>query len=212
VSETNRIEAFSDGVLAIAITLLVLDLHAPITRGDFLSELGHDWPAYLAYLASFLVIGTLWLTHHALFRRIARVDFTVLCLNLGVLLASSAMPFPTAIVSSAFRVGDRGDERVAMLVFAGLSLVLTVLWQLLTRHVGRTPTLLYRPVDAEVVAREHRQQLIAVIPPLIGIALAFVLPVAALVVQAVTPLLYLSIAGRTMRTPAATTGAAPARR
>ena len=70
----GRVEAFSDGVIAIAITLLVLDLRAPQAKGRFLHDLGAEWPSYAAYLATFLIIGTIWLTHHSLFTRVARVD------------------------------------------------------------------------------------------------------------------------------------------
>lgn len=75
LSETNRVEAFSDGVFAIVITLLVIDVRPPATQsGRLLHDLLAQWPTYLAYLTSFAYIGVIWLNHHALFRRVQRVD------------------------------------------------------------------------------------------------------------------------------------------
>src|SRR5690242_1282064 len=86
---SQRLEAFSDGVFAIAITLLVLDLVVPArTAGhDALgTRLAHQWPSYLAYVVSFLVIGIIWVNHHAVFNRVRVVDRLVLFANLGLLL------------------------------------------------------------------------------------------------------------------------------
>ena len=90
LSASTRVEAFSDGVLAIAITLLVLNLHAPSQSAGTLSELASQWPAYLAYLASFAYIGVIWVNHHQLFTRIAAVDLGLLWRNLALLLAITA--------------------------------------------------------------------------------------------------------------------------
>jgi TMEM175 potassium channel family protein len=85
LSDSARVEAFSDGVLAIAITLLVLDLRAPVP-GDMQGQLLGEWPAYLA---SFAYIGVIWVNHHQLFTRIAAVDFGLLWRNLALLLGAS---------------------------------------------------------------------------------------------------------------------------
>src|SRR5207244_3354191 len=85
VSETSRTEAFSDGVLAIAVTLLVLDLRVPArdtVHGSLATALAHQWPAYAAYVTSFLVIGIIWVNHHAVFELLAAVDRITLFLNL----------------------------------------------------------------------------------------------------------------------------------
>ncbi|MFJ9681778.1 TMEM175 family protein [Streptomyces sp. NPDC101194] len=77
MSETGRVEAFSDGVFAIAITLLVLEIHVPSEHGPELTKaLADQWPSYAAYVVSFLVIGVMWVDHHALFDHLARVDRT----------------------------------------------------------------------------------------------------------------------------------------
>ena len=84
LAESSRVEAFSDGVLAIAITLLVLDLHTGGHRGFVGHDLLAQWPTYLAYVASFLYIGVIWVNHHSLFTRIAAVDSGLLWCNLAL--------------------------------------------------------------------------------------------------------------------------------
>jgi uncharacterized membrane protein len=91
--ETGRIEAFSDGVFAIAITLLVLDLGVPVTEFDNLWRgIVHEWPAYLGYATSFFTIGGIWLAHHGVFRRLLYADNRVMRINLLLLMAVSSLP------------------------------------------------------------------------------------------------------------------------
>src|SRR5512132_2117231 len=99
--ETGRIEAFSDGVFAIAITLLVLDLKVPrdLDEGVSLAQaLLRQWPSYLAFIASFATIGVMWINHHKLFTLIKRSDDVLLILNVILLLGVTLTPFPTALV------------------------------------------------------------------------------------------------------------------
>src|SRR3954470_17218264 len=97
--DRGRLEAFSDGVFAIAITLLVLDLTVPSTAEAHEIGLGAalaaEWPTYFAYLVSFLVIGVIWINHHTMFTLVSRVDRRVLFVNLSLLLTISVIPFPT---------------------------------------------------------------------------------------------------------------------
>ena len=79
--DTNRLEAFSDGVFAIAITLLVLEIKVPPPSTALGAELLHLWPSYLAYAVSFLAIGAIWINHRAMFKHIVRVDGMLLLLN-----------------------------------------------------------------------------------------------------------------------------------
>ncbi len=97
---TSRLEAFSDGVFAIAITLLVLDIvvHPP---GTLLEQVVHAWPSYLAYTISFLTIGAAWIGHTALTERLTRIDSIFLRLNLLALLVVVFLPFPTRLVSAS---------------------------------------------------------------------------------------------------------------
>lgn len=99
-----RAEAFSDGVLAVDITLLVLDLHVDATKGDLAAQLRHTWTAFLAYLVSVFVVGVIWVNHHALFALIDRVDRVLLFENL-LLLFVTTLPFTTAPLADFLREG-----------------------------------------------------------------------------------------------------------
>ena len=108
-------EAFSDGVLAIVITLLVLDLRVPAARGAVTTELLSQWPAYLAYLASFAYVGVIWVNHHQLFTRIAAVNAGLLWRNLA-LFPTSVLPFPTGALGAAFQHGTHSNRTAAMVL------------------------------------------------------------------------------------------------
>src|SRR5688572_10086401 len=104
-NETARTEAFSDGVFAIAITLLILEIvvkvpHEPIAAGALMNELSHLWPSYVAYFASFATIGVMWLNHHRLYTLIERNDDGLHAYNLALLLGVTWIPFPTALLAS----------------------------------------------------------------------------------------------------------------
>src|SRR3954453_23441943 len=118
LSESSRVEAFSDGVFAIAITLLVLELAIPHIAGEFRTEWMGEWVSYIAYLAAFANIGVLWMGHHTAFSRIRAVDAGLLWRNLVLLLTVSVVPFPTAVIASAFRVGNEQDQAVAVVAYA----------------------------------------------------------------------------------------------
>src|SRR5262249_46940461 len=100
--EKNRVEAFSDGVFAIAITLLVLEITIEPDQYDHLwHALGQEWPAYLAYVTSFLTVGSVWIAHHSLFTYLRYVDPVLLRLNLLLLMAAAFLPFPTGVLAQA---------------------------------------------------------------------------------------------------------------
>ena len=138
--ETGRTEAFSDGVFAIAITLLVLDISVPESAFDDLWRgIGHQWPAYLGFVTSFLTIGGIWLGHHAIFRRLRSANNAVMRINLLLLMAVSFLPFPTRLMAEAIR--NDSAERAAV-VFYGISLFVTsvlisVLWGAVVRDRKR---------------------------------------------------------------------------
>jgi TMEM175 potassium channel family protein len=147
---TGRTEAFSDGVFAIAITLLVLDLSIPATEfHDLWAAIAGEWPAYLAYATSFLTIGGIWLTHHGIFARVQYVDRRLMTLNLLLLMAVSFLPFPTRLIAEAIRSVDA--ERAAA-TFYGLSLlVISVLMGALWATAARDRDLLKPDVSQEEI-------------------------------------------------------------
>ncbi|WP_417215192.1 TMEM175 family protein [Arthrobacter sp.] len=143
----GRVEAFSDGVIAVAITLLVLDLRVPEPLGD--GSLGARlldlWPNYLAYGISFLAIGIMWINHHAALRRLKAVDHAVLVVNLLLLMCIVALPFSTSLFATYLDAASGGH--LAAVVYAGsflvTSLVFLGLQVLILRH---RPHLLREPL------------------------------------------------------------------
>lgn len=154
----------SDGVFAIAITLLVLDLHAPESRGSFAHQLWHEWPSYVAYFAAFAAIGVVWLTHHGFFTRIEHVDARLTVLKPGLLLLVGLVPFPTKVISSAMRNGNHHDQFVAIALFAESGLAVSAWWYVLTSHVRRTPALLIDGGEGHSGGKLQYRQLIAMLP------------------------------------------------
>ncbi|MGH7748818.1 MAG: TMEM175 family protein, partial [Candidatus Dormibacteria bacterium] len=102
----GRVEAFSDGIFAFAITLLVLTIGQPQHYADLAHELLRQWPGFAAYGVSFAVIGIMWFNHHVIFSHVARVDRTLLYLNLVLLLTIAFLPYPTGIFGEALRRGE----------------------------------------------------------------------------------------------------------
>jgi uncharacterized membrane protein len=119
---TKRLEAFSDGVFAVAITLLVLDLH--VTGEPLARALGNAWPYFVTYVVSFLTIGIIWMNHHAQFDRIERADRTLMVLNLLLLMFVTLIPFPTRLLAT--RLNSHADRDVAAAVYAGTLLAMSI--------------------------------------------------------------------------------------
>ena len=188
-NETNRVEAFSDGVFSIAITLLVLELAIPATRGAFLNELLGEWVSYIAYLAAFASIGVLWMGHHTVFTRIAGVDSGLLWRNLVLLLTVSVLPFPTALIASAYRVGTSADQAAAVVAYALVGIGSGVAWFLLIGYLARNPHL--HDPNADPRFFRLTEPLVTLVGYGIAAAIGwFVSPGIALAVFLVFPILY----------------------
>jgi uncharacterized membrane protein len=190
LAETSRVEAFSDGVLAIAITLLVLDLHT----GDRVGRVGHDllaqWPTYLAYVASFMYIGVVWVNHHSLFTRIAAVDAGLLWCNLALLLAASVLPFPTAELAFAMGHGNHHDQVNALILYAVISSAMALTWLVMFTYLQLHPRLLNPNVTAGFFRAERLRAIAGIVAPCIPVLIGLWSPVTALVVMVVTPVFY----------------------
>lgn len=158
----GRLEAFSDGVLAIAITLLVLDLVVPsreeLARGhqSLADALGKLWPSYFAFVVSFLILGIMWVNHHAMFRMVRRADRLVLFANLLLLLTLSALPFPTRLLAEYLTAGGQ-DAHVAAAVYSGTMLAASIAYSLLWLTVTRRQDLLMPGIDAKVARASVRR-------------------------------------------------------
>ena len=134
-SETGRIEAFSDGVFAIAITLLILDLKVPsVPAGGLGPALLAEWPGYAAFLVSFAFIGIMWVNHHRLFTHIGRANNALLIFNLLLLLGVCVIPFSTAVLAAYL---NRADARAAALLYNGVYFVIAIFFNLLWNYAVR---------------------------------------------------------------------------
>jgi uncharacterized membrane protein len=139
--DTDRVEAFSDGVFAIAITLLVLEITIEPDQYDHLARaLVDEWPSYLAYITSFLTVGSVWIAHHSLFTHLRYVDPVLLRINLVLLLVAAFLPFPTAVMAQAFDHTAR-SERVAIVFYGGVALLMEVLLRSAIRYAQARPQL-----------------------------------------------------------------------
>jgi uncharacterized membrane protein len=137
-NETARIEAFSDGVFAVAITLLIFQIHVPTHEppGGLRIALVDLWPSYLAFLATFMTIGVMWLNHHRVFSMIAKRDDALIALNLLLLLVVTWLPFPTALLAEHLR-GPHADQQTAGLVYATSLFVMSIVFNVLWRYAVR---------------------------------------------------------------------------
>ena len=135
----GRVEAFSDGVFAIVITLLVLDLRVPAYEPGGLGEaLRHAWPSYVAFTVSFVYIGILWLNHRALFKHIRSTSLGLNWVNLGLLFGAVILPFPTAVLAEALgEAGDETDLRVAVIFYAAVAAFMSATWLVLFVYLDR---------------------------------------------------------------------------
>jgi uncharacterized membrane protein len=136
-SGTSRLEAFSDGVFAIAATLLVLEFTVSHRRDapQLSTQLLHLWPAYLAYLTSFVTIGIIWMNHHHAVSLIGRTDRTFMFINNLLLLVIAYMPFPTRLVGDYLRHGH-GGEGAAALDYAATFVIMSVVFNLWWRYAS----------------------------------------------------------------------------
>ena len=188
--ETGRLEAFSDGVIAIAITLLVLEINVPVeTHGELWTELLSQWPSYLAYLISFAVIGIIWVNHHAILSLVARVDRPLLYLNLLLLLTVAGIPFPTALVAEHLR-SPGIDAKVATAVYGGWATLVALSFNLTWRWIVRDVRLIHEHLDvAALRANTRRFSLGLVIYP-VTIGIVFLSPIWALVLHGLVAIYY----------------------
>ena len=126
--DKNRVETFSDGVFAIAITLLVLDIHVPPGLQHLGKELEHEWPSYLAYVTSFLTVGGVWIAHHRACRGLRFIDSMMMRLNLLLLMTTAFLPFPTGILAEALRAPEH-TAQTAVFLYGATVLVIEVVLQ-----------------------------------------------------------------------------------
>ena len=174
--ETGRIEAFSDGVFAIAVTLLVLELKVPSLPGGgagnaLAGALLRQWPSYLAFVTSFFTILIMWANHHAIFNLVRRSDAEFLFANGFLLLLVTVVPFPTALLAQYL---DKPGAPVAAAVYAGTFVLAGLAYNVLWRSAIRDRRLLKSGVRDETIREMTRRYRLGVPMYLVATAAAFV--------------------------------------
>lgn len=177
---TGRVEAFSDGVFAIAITLLILEIRAPHAglEGGLWAGLVALWPSYVAFLLSFFVILIMWVNHHELMRLVRAVNYPFLFANGLVLLTVTFVPFPTAVLAEHLATTE---ARAAVTFYCGTFVINSLAWGLLFSAIVRS-RLFRADVDAGTIGRIRRAYmagpavyvvatLVALVQPAVGLAL-----------------------------------------
>jgi uncharacterized membrane protein len=171
--ETSRLETFADGVFAIAITLLVLEIRIPAPGEDLREALFNQWPSFAAYVTSFLTIGVMWVSHHQMFTIIRRTTTTFLFLNVLFLLPVAFVPYPTALVAG--HILEEGARTTAVLVYGGVSVVIAVMFNVLWAYAFRNG-LVAMSAGAERAQRVSRGFIVGPLIYLGATLLAFVNP------------------------------------
>jgi uncharacterized membrane protein len=179
----GRVEAFSDGVFAVAATLLIFNIQIDKTApGGLLAALLAAWPKYAAYVASFLTIGVMWMNHHGLFERIARLDRTLLFINLLLLMAIVFIPFSTAELGANILVPR--DANTAASLYAINASAIAVLFGAVWAYVLTHPHLLAPDVDRQAALRAWPRFSVGSIVYLACIPLGQFSPIAVVIVCA----------------------------
>jgi uncharacterized membrane protein len=195
--ETGRVEAFSDGVFAVAITLLVLNIVQPsaqyLTDDKLPAYIIGQWPTLLAFITSFATVGVMWISHHKMFNRIKYVDNTLLALNLLLLLIVVFIPYPTALLAQQYIKHPEGHS--AAIFYTGTNVLLAISFNLIWYYASHKHRLLRDDADLEDTRAISRQYIFGPIVNLLVFGLAWInVPISILLNLLLA--LFFGIAGR----------------
>jgi uncharacterized membrane protein len=194
--ETGRLEAFSDGVFAIAITLLILNIRVPDVGDKSLAEaILLQWPEFLAYGVAFLAILIMWVNHHTLFRHIRRIDRAFLMLNGLLLMAVTFVNYPTALLTRYLAGSNEQAYTTAVAFLSATFVVVAILFNVLWRYAIYHDRLLGPNPDRAAVMTITRQYLFGPILYLAALALAFFWAPGSLILNGLLAI-YFGFAGR----------------
>ena len=186
----GRVEAFSDGVFAVAATLLIFNIQLDKTApGGLLAALLAAWPKYAAYVASFLTIGVMWINHHSLFERITRINRVLMFLNLLLLMAIVFLPFPTAVLGSNILLPR--DANTAASLYGLNAAVIAVFFSAVWTYALTHADLLAPNVDRQAAMRSWPRFTVGLVSYLACIPLGQVSPIAVVIVCAALGVYYL---------------------
>lgn len=191
LSDTDRLETFSDSVLAITITLLVAEIIRPEhSPGQLLNKLIEQWASYIAFLASFSYTGVIWLNHRAVFARVRYCDRGLHLANLFLLLTSGLIPLPTAILSSSIQAGNDFDARIAVVLYAAIAGSMCLAWLILFHVLAIHPWLVEDHVSPDFFPKERLRAMLGVVSYTVAGVAGLSTPKLALVIFLALPVFY----------------------
>jgi len=156
LKETGRIEAFSDGVFAVAVTLLILTIRVPEGRDvNIPGAVLDQWPFFLAYLVSFVSILVMWTNHHGIFNLVVRTDRVLLILNGILLMLITFFDYPTAVLAAA--ISERNYQQFAAMFYTGTLLAVTIVYNIFWRYIAGHPRLIDVHVNLGTVEKTSRE-------------------------------------------------------
>jgi uncharacterized membrane protein len=183
---TSRIEAFSDGVFAIAITLLVLNLQVPkVPVPELVSRVLALWPNFLSYVLSVVIIGIYWVAHHNMFHYIKRSNRPLLWINILFLLCVAFIPFPAGLL------GEYPLQRISIIIYASSLIVTNLFLSLLWWYATHNHRLVEEDIDPHFVSMVNRRNMTAPVVYLLSIGLSILSPLVSLIVFFLFPLYYI---------------------
>jgi len=189
--DRSRLESFSDGVFAVAITLLALNLTVEGPgHGSLLYQLGHHWPSFVAYVISFFTIGIIWVNHHALIANIAVVNRTLMYVNLLLLVIIVAIPFVTATMAAYLTAGGQ-DAHIAAALYAGTFELMGLAFTGVLEWAMHEDERMHQPVPAAARTAVRARFYSGQIPYLVAVGVAFVSAPAAVIITALVAIYYI---------------------
>jgi uncharacterized membrane protein len=186
---TSRLEAFSDGVIGVAITLLVLNITVPEPHAKQVlwDDLWQQWPNYLGYVTSFLVIGVIWINHHHFFHYVKRTDQGLFILNTLFLLCVGLIPFVTALVTRYLQLPEK---HTAAIVYSGVLLLMSLTFSGLWGYARTHPHLVDSRVDPGIIRHLFRRSFMSIPFYLLSVVLSLVSVEASLVLYILIAVFY----------------------
>jgi uncharacterized membrane protein len=201
--DTNRLEAFSDGVFAVAITLLVLNIKIPeldaagkLLDGELWPELAKQWPMLVAYVTSFATIGIMWLNHHRVFSHVKRTSTSLLLFNLLLLLIIVFIPVPTALLAEQLPFPD---QHAAAVIYSGTNILMAIAFNLIWNHASRRGRLLDKNVDMRSVDAISGQYMYGPLLYIVSFVLAWISAPVSIAFNFLLALFF-ALPGRSLRT------------
>lgn len=184
---TARLETFSDGVMAIVITLLVFTIEIPSGEEDLGAFLRSEWPSYVAFVTAFLLLGVWWVNHHELFRLIQRTTHGFLLVNVFFLMSIALLPIPTQLVA---RYWGTDGETVALVAFGAVAVLAALMWNAIW-FFALKHDLLYPDLGPQRIRSYSRRTLMGAPTFVLGMILAVVSPEASLAFYLIVVLFYM---------------------